>query len=398
MMGILSNEAVAKPFRSTPPPARLLQRRCACGGTPGPSGECAACRKKRLLQRRAVGKEPVGSVPSIVHDVLRSPGAPLDAETRAFMEPRFSHDFSRVRVHTDSRAAESARAVGALAYTVGRNVVFGAGQYTPTTGSGRRLLAHELTHVVQQGSSCTMPTESQPQVEPFADGEYRIAVAPNAARETAPLEQEADSIADRVVADPPPTPALVDPHASITSGVQPQIQRVRVPLPRSVLLCGKAVTHVDVEPPRWRPLEPCLPPTVLVNRINIVGRDLSVPTPGKGPQVFNLHIGYYRDPATGRLCGIADDSKRCVAPRCVFLGCFPTLREVLDEIVDFLKKALIVLGIVALAILIALIIRLLGPILAPAMLLAEGESGLEPAVTGGLATSAGSKAVPEAEV
>jgi len=89
-------------------------------------------------------------VPPIVHEVLRSPGQPLDAATRAFMEPRLGHNFSQVRVHTDTRAAESAAAVNALAYTVGRDVVFGAGQYAPATGVGQRILVHELTHVLQQ--------------------------------------------------------------------------------------------------------------------------------------------------------------------------------------------------------------------------------------------------------
>lgn len=92
---------------------------------------------------------PAG-VPLIVHEVLRSPGHPLDANTRAFMEPRFGHDFSGVRVHSDTKAAESARAVNALAYTVGRDVMFGAGQYQPATNIGRNLMAHELTHMVQQ--------------------------------------------------------------------------------------------------------------------------------------------------------------------------------------------------------------------------------------------------------
>ena len=114
--------------------------------------ECEECRKKReaTLQRAAVNASPTNGVPPIVHDVLRSPGQSLDGGTRTFMESRFGHDFSGVRVHTDGRAAESARSVNALAYTVGRNVVFGAGQYTPTTTAGKRLLAHELTHVVQQ--------------------------------------------------------------------------------------------------------------------------------------------------------------------------------------------------------------------------------------------------------
>jgi len=84
---------------------------------------------------------------------LRSPGEPLDATTRAFFEPRFGHDFSKVRVHVDSTAAESARAVNALAYTVAPHVVFGAGRHAPSTRSGRELLAHELTHVVQQKNS-----------------------------------------------------------------------------------------------------------------------------------------------------------------------------------------------------------------------------------------------------
>ncbi|HLI88385.1 MAG TPA: DUF4157 domain-containing protein, partial [Ktedonobacteraceae bacterium] len=103
-----------------------------------------------MLQRAAINAAPVNGVPPIVHDVLNSSGQPLDVGTRAFMEPRFGFDFSRVRVHADARAAESTQAVNALAYTVGHNVVFGTGQYAPGTNEGRRLLAHELTHVVQQ--------------------------------------------------------------------------------------------------------------------------------------------------------------------------------------------------------------------------------------------------------
>jgi len=92
---------------------------------------------------------------SLVSQALDSPGRPLGAEMRAFFEPRFGCDLSQVRVHTDGRAAESTRAVNARAYTVGRDVVFGAGQYAPGTHTGKNLLAHELIHVVQQkaGSS-----------------------------------------------------------------------------------------------------------------------------------------------------------------------------------------------------------------------------------------------------
>ena len=132
---------------------------------------------------------------------------------------------------------------------------------------------------------------------------------------------------------------------------------------------------MDIEPPRARPLEPCLPPTVLVTRINIVGRDLTVPTPGKGPQVFNLHVGIYRDPATGRLCGIVDDSKTCIAPRCLSLGCFATLEEVIEAIVDWLIEILVFLGIIALAAIIAIIIGLLGGILVPALVASNDNTG-----------------------
>ncbi|MCE9672850.1 DUF4157 domain-containing protein [Myxococcus stipitatus] len=93
------------------------------------------------------------TAPPIVHEALRSPGQPLDSATRAFMEPRFGYDFSQVRVHFGREAEQSARDVNAHAYTVGRDVVFGAGRFAPGTYDGRRLLAHELAHVVQQAPS-----------------------------------------------------------------------------------------------------------------------------------------------------------------------------------------------------------------------------------------------------
>jgi hypothetical protein len=90
---------------------------------------------------------------SPVRDVVESGGGEaLSDSTRAFMEPRFDHDFSDVRVHTDAKASDSAKSVNAHAYTVGSNVVFRSGMYEPEGDSGRRLLAHELTHVVQQRS------------------------------------------------------------------------------------------------------------------------------------------------------------------------------------------------------------------------------------------------------
>jgi hypothetical protein len=99
--------------------------------------------------------DDVGGIaaPSSARDVLRSPGQPLDPATRAFMEPRFGYDLSRVRVHADGEAARSARDLNARAYAAGHAIVFGAGQFAPGTGEGRRLLAHELAHVVQQRGS-----------------------------------------------------------------------------------------------------------------------------------------------------------------------------------------------------------------------------------------------------
>jgi hypothetical protein len=81
---------------------------------------------------------------------LRGGGRPLPRSVRSFFEPRFGHIFSRVRVHTHSQAAEAARTVSAIAFTAGEDIIFGAGQYAPETSSGRRLVAHELTHVLQQ--------------------------------------------------------------------------------------------------------------------------------------------------------------------------------------------------------------------------------------------------------
>lgn len=102
--------------------------------------------RKQLSQTPA----PLGSVRSSIQRLRRDGGAPLSASLRGFMEPRFGYDFSRVRIHNGGVAQRSARALRAKAYTVGHDVVFGAGQYAPKTPDGRRLLAHELTHVVQQ--------------------------------------------------------------------------------------------------------------------------------------------------------------------------------------------------------------------------------------------------------
>lgn len=123
----------------------LTVKKCQSAKPSGSSGPPA------VAQRAAAsGARSPMTAPPIVQDVLNSPGQPLDAATRSFFESRFGHDFGRVRVHTDERAEQSASAVNAHAYSVGRSIVFGAGQFSPETREGRRLLAHELTHLLQQ--------------------------------------------------------------------------------------------------------------------------------------------------------------------------------------------------------------------------------------------------------
>ena len=142
-------------MRMTSVPAPSIQRKCSgCDEEEKVQRKCAGCEeeeKQTGLQRKETGADPEFAPPS-VHSVLNSPGHPLDTATRAFMEPRFGHDFSRVRVHTDASAADSARAVNARAYTAGPHIVFGEGQYSPATDNGRQLLSHELVHVVQQNT------------------------------------------------------------------------------------------------------------------------------------------------------------------------------------------------------------------------------------------------------
>jgi hypothetical protein len=121
--------------------------------TPQISRKCATCEDEEKLQKKPAGPQTAaGEAPASVHNVLRSPGRPLDSASQAFFTLRFGHDFSKVRIHDDAQGAASARSIGAIAYTVNHNIVFGNGQYAPATVEGAKLIAHELTHVVQQRS------------------------------------------------------------------------------------------------------------------------------------------------------------------------------------------------------------------------------------------------------
>lgn len=165
----------------------VLHRRRACGQHTVSDAVCDACSHKAESSRQPVSllsrrgeNERKDRIPGIVDDVVRSPGHPLDAQTRAFFQPRFQQDFSQVRVHTDEKAAASARAVDAVAYTVGSDVVFDSGRYAPGTGPGEKLLAHELAHVMQQGS------------RPMADGA-------SVSQPSDPHEREAERVSDEIM-------------------------------------------------------------------------------------------------------------------------------------------------------------------------------------------------------
>ncbi|MFL6257085.1 MAG: DUF4157 domain-containing protein [Pyrinomonadaceae bacterium] len=202
--------SAAAPAQATPVTAftrikgTRLQRSCGCGDKASATGDCDECGRKKLSRRASGHDTAPRTAPPIVGEVLNGTGRPLDDATRAFMEPRFGHhfgnvevlsgarasgatevvpstdrseveadevarqltsptfavqqgalghDFSRVRVHHDSKAAESARALNARAYSIGDDIVFAEGQYQPATSTGRELIAHELTHVVQSRTS-----------------------------------------------------------------------------------------------------------------------------------------------------------------------------------------------------------------------------------------------------
>jgi Domain of unknown function (DUF4157) len=163
-------DRVAEQVMRMPEPE--LQRACApcaAGGSPCP--KCAA-KEEELVQRKTASLSSSEN-DSAQDDFLAglSPGQPLDDATRGFMESRFGYDFSQVRLHTDDTAARSTEAVNALAYTVGKDVVFGAGQYQPSAAGFRKLLAHELTHVVQQGHAGSMRADTKAQSATGASSE-----------------------------------------------------------------------------------------------------------------------------------------------------------------------------------------------------------------------------------
>jgi hypothetical protein len=159
--------------------------------------------------QRSAGNDSVSALlsadqeeePSPVRDVIGSAsGQPLDRPTRQFMEGRMGQDFGDVRVHTDASASDSARSVNAQAYTVGNDIVFQSGTYAPDSDAGRHVLAHELTHVVQQRSG---PVEGTP-----APGGIKISHPSDS------FEQAAERNAGEVMSQTPPPPVAEAPAAA----------------------------------------------------------------------------------------------------------------------------------------------------------------------------------------
>jgi len=189
--------------------------------------KCSFCTKKnKNIQRRSSGHVGTGSIQPIVHEMLLSPGQPLDTESRAFMEPRFGHNLGRIRIHSDDRAAKSAKSLNAFAYTVGHDIFFADGKYKPNTKNGKNLLAHELVHTIQQASN--MPSA-------FIDSGY-----------SDPLEQAAAKFADQVSSG-----EAVQYFQSPLMSLQacPLIQRYRVP---GNLSCNYVIDWLHINSPYKR--------------------------------------------------------------------------------------------------------------------------------------------------
>jgi hypothetical protein len=223
---------------------RSVQRHCSCGGT------CEKCRALDevptaslkpieepvpLLQRQSESLSDVTSSDSHEHDLIPSDsGQPIDAETRGFMEARFNTDFSDVRVHTDTGAAQSAETFQANAYTSGRDIYFAAGRYAPSTPQGRYLLAHELTHTIQQGNAPAPNVAATQAHEGVLIG-----------RPDDPLEREADQTADLVLTSASglathPTPTAATAHSVSKSKSIATSKTSRPPDVRATIIARQA--------------------------------------------------------------------------------------------------------------------------------------------------------------
>jgi hypothetical protein len=233
--------------------ARALQRKCACAGT-GPT--CQEEEQRRALQRRSAAPAP-----EEFEGIPATQGEPLESSARRPLEAHFGADLSDVRVHTGTEAAESATKLDALAYTSGRDIYFARGMYSPSSDSGRRLLAHEVAHMVQQSSG------KEPTIATKSAHGLKIG-AP-----TDSLEMEAEKKAEEVMAGAPPAERDDEEQRkrrestgavqSVSSGREKERVKHRPEHPSAVL--PRRVTRIrsaqrfPAPPPRSEPSRPTSP-------------------------------------------------------------------------------------------------------------------------------------------
>ena len=281
----------------------VLRRKCACGASKSGEAECEECKKKKLQRKAAGGTGPAIAPPS-VHEVLRSPGQPLDRDARSFFEPRFGHDFSKVRVHADEKAIQSAHDVNALAYTVGNNVVFGNSRISPRTNAGRQLLAHELAHVVQQSGT-------------VATSDYLEIGATDH-----PAEYEAESAAHRALrqTESDGSPIARDPEPQLRRQGPGDDEPEKEPKP--LIPLPHPLDRLDIKPTLPLPGGLDLPSTEDVNKglYKIFG-------PKDKPKDLTCPPGWVKM-ADGRCCagkpGVIDLTKCCEPSQLTILGtCCP---------------------------------------------------------------------------
>lgn len=282
-------------------PEMVLRRHCACRQHAPVGQECAECRQNRsrslgLDMGLGRGPEVAEMAPPIVHEVLNSPGQPLDVTTRSRMERRFRHDFSKVRVHRDDSAARSALQVNAAAYTVGSEIVFGPNRFAPTTHAGAQLLAHELAHVVQQGMSGNAPVSRSG---------LQIGTAEDSA------EHEADVAASVVMKGSP----AVSSHAMHAQSAHERPQLRRQP---------------DDDKPKKE--APPLIPIPIFDRFDIKP---VIPGPISAPSLEDVNQAYYKvfgpkgDPKANMKCAIGWRMLKtgmCCPGTSVDVGCCPPYR------------------------------------------------------------------------
>jgi hypothetical protein len=249
-------------------PDPVLQRACACADCASENSDAAQGVVQRASNVAGGGFE----APDSVHDALKSGGQPLSSASRAFFEPRFGRDFSAVRVHSDSQASRASQAVNARAFTVGNSIAFGSGQYSPESDSGRHLLAHELTHVVQQsgGGQAVQRAETDtskncaPLLDSAADIDQKVNASLAAARTNAGTPPAGPKVAAGIVTD------LADNDRFHPGRTKIEVWASTLPANKQVLPAQSDTKYAGVKYGLWQqPLFPILNPTMKVAGICI---------------------------------------------------------------------------------------------------------------------------------